>query len=700
MTAKIDWQRLTRRSDCHARYQSRYAVAWYVVLLGQLAVVPLKAQESPPSRTIDFTNDVIPVLTKMGCNAGACHGAALGRGGFRLSLYGGDSGADYDSIVRQVGGRRVNLVAPDESLLLRKPAELVEHGGGPVLDIDSNAAGTLVEWLRQGALRDPHQQLDRFEVSPNSLVVGSLDDAIALEATAYFSDGARRDVTQWTIFTPEDPSAVSIGETAPIARVHRAGRHVVVARYSTEVVPIELVAPRDASPRQWADEPRLNFIDVHVLEKLRVLEISPSPLIHDGTYLRRVSIDLTGKLPSPEFVQRFLEDEDPDKRKKLVELLLQSDEFTSHWERHLEDWLHFREHPGEELANKAYRDWLTEQVRRDASYQLLARELIMASGDRHVVGAASFYDATVGPREQAELFSELFMGCRLRCANCHNHPLDRWTQNDYHGLAAIFAKVDRGRVVSDDPDGVVIHPTTRRPAVARIPGGDWLDGDENVRQRLADWLTDRDNPFFAKAIVNRLWKQTMGRGLVEPVDDFRSTNPATHPRLLNRLAEDFVDNGYSLRHTLRRIVLSATYARSSDPNQTNQDDEVFYSHAMRRPLLPSVLLGAMTDVIGVADSNADRMMVTTGLTHQLSLINGPILNARIAAKGSRLADRLNAGQAIAEIVDEFYLAGLCRHPTDSEHDHWMKQAAQSDPQRFLEDFAWGLLSSQEFSTNH
>ncbi|MEM8911912.1 MAG: DUF1549 and DUF1553 domain-containing protein [Planctomycetota bacterium] len=700
MTAKIDWQRLTRRSDCHARHQSRYAVAWYVVLLGQLAVVPLKAQESPPSRTIDFTNDVIPVLTKMGCNAGACHGAALGRGGFRLSLYGGDPGADYDSIVRQVGGRRVNLVAPDESLLLRKPAELVEHGGGPVLDIDSNAAGTLVEWLRQGALRDPHQQLDRFEVSPNSLVVGSLDDAIALEATAYFSDGSRRDVTQWTIFTPEDPSAVSIGETAPIARVHRAGRHVVVARYSTEVVPIELVAPRDASPRQWADEPRLNFIDVHVLEKLRVLEISPSPLIHDGTYLRRVSIDLTGKLPSPEFVQRFLEDEDPDKRKKLVELLLQSDEFTSHWERHLEDWLHFREHPGEELANKAYRDWLTEQVRRDASYQLLARELIMASGDRHVVGAASFYDATVGPREQAELFSELFMGCRLRCANCHNHPLDRWTQNDYHGLAAIFAKVDRGRVVSDDPDGVVIHPTTRRPAVARIPGGDWLDGDENVRQRLADWLTDRDNPFFAKAIVNRLWKQTMGRGLVEPVDDFRSTNPATHPRLLNRLAEDFVDNGYSLRHTLRRIVLSATYARSSDPNQTNQDDEVFYSHAMRRPLQPNVLLGAMTDVIGVADNNADRMMVTTGLTHQLSLINGPILNARIAAKGSRLADRLNAGQAIAEIVDEFYLAGLCRHPTDSEHDHWMKQAAQSDPQRFLEDFVWGLLSSQEFSTNH
>ena len=687
------------------------------------------------SEPVDFRNDLIPLITKYGCNAGACHGAAIGRGEFKLSLYGGSPEADYDAIVRQVSGRRINLSKPDLSLIVLKPTEYVEHGGGTVFDKESEGAKLLLDWIRHGALDESPRRLTRVEIDPKRHVAKSLGESVLLRATAHYSDGSKRDVTRWTVFTAEDSSAVEIDEESARSAAVRRGRHVVVARYLSEVVPIELVVPLTESKIDLTNEQRVNFVDDEILASLETLGLWPSQTIDDATFLRRIALDVTGRLPSPQRVDNFLADQSANKRQIVIDEMLESDEFTKFWTLQLAKLLRIRPPGGDSSAAHTYHTWLTDQIRRDVSYKQLARALLMAMGDTHENGPANFYRTTKGPREQAEFVSELLMGSRLRCANCHNHPLDRWTQDDYHGLAAIFARVENGQVVKDIPGEVVIHPRTLAPAIARIPGEQFLSQEGDSRQQLADWLTDAENPYFAKAIVNRLWKRMMGRGLVEPADDFRATNPATHPALLEKLATDFVVNGYSLRHTLRVIANSTAYARSVNATQQNKDDDRFYSHALRRPLDAEVLADAMSDVLGVASKYGDEPEGTRavalvdprtpsrtldilgrcdredscenstgaadGLSQKLHLFNGPLLNARIAAEGSRLRRLLDAGRKPIDIVDEFYVVALGRHPTSEEEQHWKQQLdSATDTSAFLEDFVWGLLTSQEFVTNH
>ena len=387
----------------------------------------------------------------------------------------------------------------------------------------------------------------------------------------------------------------------------------------------------------------------------------------------------------------------------------------------------------------AYHQWLSEQVQDGVGYDQIARAVILATGDSHEVGPANFYRTVKGPREQAEFMSELFMGARLRCANCHNHPLDKWTQDDYHGLAAIFAKIESDQIVKVKPSGEVIHPATREKAVPRIPGIQFLPADvADGRIELANWLTGSDNPYFAKAIVNRLWKAMMGRGLVEPVDDFRATNPATHPELLTELADDFVANGYDLRHVLRRIARSESYARSANTRPQNATDDRFYSHALQKPLEPEVLADAISDVLGVPDiygdepkgtravslfnpntesaaldilgrcsretSCAGSTEATDGLQRKLHLFNGALLNARIGVPSSRLDRLIAADKLPMEIVNAFYLAALSRHPTETEQQFWEQHidvSASANSQRaVLEDMVWSLLTCNEFVTNH
>jgi len=410
---------------------------------------------------------------------------------------------------------------------------------------------------------------------------------------------------------------------------------------------------------------------------------------------------LTGRLPTPDEVQAFVASTDPNKRRGRIDQLLESEAFTEHWTRYLAGLLR-AERVGDPIAANAYSDWLEAQVRQDASYRDMARALLTASGDSHAVGTASFYRVTTSPNEQTEFFSELFIASRLRCANCHNHPLDRWTQNDYHGLAAIFARVDNERVVKTTSRSEIIHPATMEPALARVPGGDTLVADEDLRIQLAEWLTADENPFFAKAIVNRLWQRMLGRGLVEPVDDFRSTNPATHPALLDELAKDFKANDYSLRHTLRRIANSGVYAWSADATVENKDDSRFYSHASRRPLEPGVLARAIATVLDADINSYDSALnLNGGLSQKLSLFNGPLLNSRIAAQGSRLRRLIEEGKQGREIIEEFYLVALARHPSEQELQFWLQQMGNADDSdQFLQDFVWGLLASDEFTTNH
>jgi len=694
-----------------------------------------EAASSTPAARVDFANDLIPVFTKAGCNAASCHGAAIGRGGFKLSLYGGNPAADYEAIVRQVEGRRVNLARPEESLIVLKPTKQIAHRGGRRLVDGNEGAELLLRWIRQGAGLISSRSLDRVEISPGRHVVEKPGASIELHATAFFSDGSKQDVTRWTVFTAEDPAAVEIDSESAAAKLLRRGRQIVIARYLDRVTPIELIVPLSGSKPDLSAEPRRGFIDREILEALSTLRLAPSPAADDATFLRRVTLDLSGRLPTAAAVRAFLARKDPEKRQAEIDRLLASEEFSEYWTLQLAKLLRVNSGQQNRQGTLKYHQWLHQQVRENTGYDKLARTVILATGDSHRVGPANFYRTVKGPRKQAEFLSEVFMGSRLRCANCHNHPLDRWTQDDYHGLAAIFARIEGEQVVKVKASGEVIHPRTLERALQRIPGEAFLGADTvDGRGELASWLTDPGNPYFARAIVNRLWKALMGRGLVEPVDDFRATNPPTHPKLLDRLADDFVKNGYSLRHTLRTIALSAAYSRSSIATGENKADGSFYSHALRQELEPEVLADAISDVLGVAgrygeeargtravtlaDPNTRSVALdilgrcsreescespagsTGGLQRKLHFFNGALLNARIAAPGSRLDRLITAGQPPLSIVEQFYLAALGRYPGAAESAFWKKQFTGNIPddrqRELLEDFVWSLLVCNEF----
>lgn len=693
--------------------------------------------QSSASDRVDFVNDVMPVLTKVGCNTGACHGSAAGRGNFKLSLYGGNPQADYEAIVREISGRRINLQKPEESLIILKPTFAIDHGGKFLLDDDDDGTQLLLRWIQEGAEKVTHRELERVEFTPRTYFIEKTDADVQLRAEAFYADGNSQDVTPWTVFSAEDSSAVRIDKDSAVATPLRGGRHIITARYLDSVAPIEIVIPLSDKPVDLASQPRGNFIDDEVLSRLATLRLPVSPQADDSTFIRRVSLDLTGRLPEPDKVMAYLENRDQNKNEELIDELVQTDAFNEYWSYKFAKWLRMGKDPNDENGIATYRLWLSNQIEKGVGYNEIARTLILATGDTHNVGPANFYRTVDGPRKQAEFVSELFMGSRLRCANCHNHPLDKWTQDDYHGLASIFSKIENAQIVRVRASGDVIHPLTREPAVARIPGEYYLkDKTQDGREDLAEWLTAEDNPYFAKAIVNRLWSSLMGRGLVEPVDDMRDTNPATHPKLLNRLAEDFAASGYRLRPMLKRIATSATYARSSNTVPGNAEDDRYYSHALRRPLEAEVLADGISYVLNVPaqhggkapgqravtlvdlytpsrtldilgrcgreESCESETSISGGLTRNLHLLNGELINARISREEGRLARFFDADTAPMDIIDELYLVALSRKPAGATRRFWRKQLANVESveqqKGLLEDFLWSLLASSKFNS--
>lgn len=697
------------------------------------------------ARPVDFDTQIIPLLTKAGCNAGACHGAAIGRGGFKLSLYGGNPKADHSAIVHQLEGRRINLAKPERSLLLLKPTNYMPHGGNERFAMESDSAALLKRWIAEGANRIGKRALVKLTVVPKTKILNSTGSTANLKTVAKFNDGSKADVTEWTVFTPEDDAAIGIKKG--IATVKRRGEHIVIARYLDRVVPIRLLVPLAAKPVDLSKQQRANFVDEFVLKKLQTLRLPVAPPAKDSAFLRRVTLDLTGRLPTYEEARAFLANSKKDKRANLIDRLLKSEAFNDYWAFRFAELLRIRSQPQDTTGAKTYHNWLRKQIAAGTSMDKIAKSLLTATGDSHSHGPANFYRTAGGARLQAEFVSELFMGVRLRCANCHNHPLDRWTQDDYHGFAAIFAKVRTGRVISVGTRGEVMHPRTGEPAVPRIPGVRFLkslrrDSKRSAvdgRVEFAKWLTSRGNPFFAKAIVNRLWQATMGRGLVEPADDLRATNPATHPELLNRLAADFENHGYDIRHTLKKIANSAAYARGStfsrDP-QGSATDGRYYSRAVPRKLSPHLLVDAVSRVTGVAEKFGSQPLGTPaiklfdakiasttldilgrcdrsgscesggttggGLTAKLHWINGPFLNRKVESPKGRLHLLIKSGKSDTVIVEEFYIRALSRQPNGRERAFWKKQlgSAKSPEARnqLFEDFVWSLLSSREFQT--
>lgn len=688
-----------------------------------------------PVRAVDFDTEIVPVFTRAGCNTGSCHGAAAGRGGFKLSLLGGDAAADYDAVVLERKGRRVNLAHVAESLLLAKPAGVLSHEGGVRIEAGSAAEKRLLDWIAAGAARSKTaRKLTSFEVGPADTVAEKIGTPIPLKATARFDGGPPEDVTAWTVFTSSDASAVELNAAGSRATVLRRGRHVVIARYLDRVLPVRITVPLSDKPVDLAKEPRANFIDDEILKTLTKLRLPVSPRADDATFLRRVRLDLTGTLPTPEEIESFLVDRSINKRIQLVDSLLKGEGFVDFWTFRLATHFRIRPQPNDKDGAKAFHAWVREQVRTGAPFDDTARALLTATGDSHVVGPANFARLAGDARGQAELVSQIFLGVRLQCANCHNHPLDRWTQDDYHGLAAVFARLERGRIVQVVSRGGVTNPRTGEPAVPRIPGDRDLGEAGDGRESFADWLVAPGNRHFARATINRLWRAMFGRGLVDPTDDLRDTNPATHPELLDRLAADFVAHGYDIRHTLRLIAMSEAYGRSAETNAVSKADDRYYSLAYRRALEPEVLADAIADVTGVADRYGDNPPGTRaialvdvtaparsldvlgrcsraascegetasgGLPAKLHLLNGELVNGKVSSREGRLHKLVKAGKSDSEIVAEFYLRSLGRSPTKAEGDFWQKRFAADGTKRTetLEDFLWSLLNSGEFTAN-
>jgi hypothetical protein len=689
--------------------------------------------------TVDFDSQIIPILTKSGCNSGACHGSAAGRGGFHLSLLGADPSADYHEIVLALEGRRINREKPHRSLLLLKSSEQIEHGGDVALDENSPGAALIAEWIRAGANRGAQRKLIDFEISPRQVLVPTIPATLELKATARFNDGTTEDVSAWTTFTSADAGCVEIHhiDGRPHAQVRCRGQHIVTARFLNKVIAMQLIVPLLDVAVNHREQPRTNFVDDEVLQHLSDLRIPVSPAASDPMWLRRVSLDLTGRLPDVVDLEQFQSHADLRKREQKVDELLKSDAFADYWTLRFSKLLKLHSLPEEKQPLEVYAAWLREQIRNDIPWNEVAYELLTATGDSHQNGPANFSRMVSDPRDQAKLIGQAFLGVRLECANCHNHPLDRWTQDDFHGLAAVFSKLDRTREVRVIARGAVTNLRTGQPAVPRIPGVRDLPETPDPREAFAEWVQRDPERLVARAMVNRLWRSMFGRGLIEPADDLRETVPATHPALLEHLTDDFVKHDYSVRHLLKRLALSNTYGRSHEPVPENGSEDRYYSRAYSRPLEAAVLLDAICDVTavpeefpGLAHGTRAVQVIDPGqpaatldllgrcsramgcdensggasnVVIQLHLLNGDLLNAKIALPEGRLHRYLEEGRSDEFIVTDFYKRALSRHPTAPELSSWLGRVSSSDKSERtvkLEDFLWALLSSQEFRNQH
>jgi hypothetical protein len=683
----------------------------------------------------DFETQVVPVLTRAGCNSGACHGAAIGRGGFKLSLLGYNPDLDYDSLVEEFEGRRVNLARPEQSLVLRKPSGRLQHEGGVKLPGGGEGFRLVLNWIQAGAPRAPRRALQDLEVTPTHRRLAAPNHGFPLTVTARFSDGASEDVTHWALLTPADAAALRCSAAGEVTALRR-GRHALAVRFLDQVRCVTVAVPLHAEPPAGAAPPRANFIDDHVNRTLAELHLPAAPRCDEPTFVRRASLDLIGTLPEPAEVEAFLTDPGADRRARLVERLMQRPEFVDRWAYWWGDLLRIESKRLGREGAAAFHAWARTQVHANTPLDRMARELLLATGDGYRSGAANFSRVPPSAQVQAEYVSQVFLGVRLQCANCHNHPLDRWTQDDYHGLAAVFARVGRGREVSLLARGEVIHPRSGKPARPRIPGGEFLPPDTEPREPLTRWLTSPRNAYFARSVSNRVWRELMGRGLVEPVDDHRATNPPTHPELLDALARDFIDHRFDLRHLIRTITGSEAYQRTSRGTAANRGDDCFYSRALVRPLPPPVLIDAVAKVTGVPEKLGDlpegtralalgdaRLPSTAldllgrcpredgctpgqgggGLALALHTINGPWLNAKVAHPKGQLHCLIALKKTDEEIVSALYWAALGRTPTAAERDHWRGRLGTVHPEErtaALEDFLWALLNSVEFRTNH
>ena len=712
------------------------------------------------AKPLNFINDIEPILTKASCNSGGCHAkAGVGQRGFRLSVLGFEPQEDYEHIVKEGKGRRVFPAAPDQSLLLLKAANIMPHGGGKRLAPDSEEFRTVVQWINEGMVyeRESDPKIVAVEVEPAriTLKAGSQQQ---LKVRARYSDGSVRDVSRTALYEANDKSMAEASEEGLVTLHDLPGNEAVMVRYSGLVsvcsISVPLGAPVDRLP------PSRNFIDELVFANLKRIGIPPSEVCDDSTFLRRVSLDIAGRLPTEEEAEAFLKNPDPAKRDAVIEALLRSpgyaDFFAGKWAMLLHNK---RDLESDTVSNFAFHAWIRDSLLANTPYDVIVRDLLAATGEVSTNPAVAWFKRVKEPRQQVEDVAQLFLGVRMQCAQCHHHPFERWGQQDYYSLAAFFSQI--GRKLSSTPEEETIfhkrgtaqteNKKTRQQVRPAGLGGGPLEiaPDEDPRLKLADWMREKTNPFFAKALVNRYWKHFFRRGLVDPEDDLRDTNPPTNPELLDALAAKFVESGYDLKELIRTLTRSTAYQLSSVPNAHNETDPQNFSRYYPRRLPAEVLLDAIdtltgsptnfpdlppgTRAVSLPDNSYNRTTAllkvfgrpeglsvcecervdSASLSQSLHLLNSADLKAKVSGPNGR-ADRLmKANGTDAEKIRSLYLTAFARLPSAEEMQEaegYLKRSVTDaagqplDPakakRRSLEDLIWALLNTKEFFYNH
>ncbi len=714
---------------------------------GRSQIIPVSVIAATVAPPISFKLDVMPVFSKAGCNTGACHGTSRGKDGFHLSLFGFDPDGDYFRLTREQIGRRINLAIPQESLIVQKGLGAVQHTGGVRFTTNSELCRTLVGWLKAGAKADPTNvaRLAGIEIFPKSAVMEGSNTLQRFIVRAHYSDGAERDVTPLAVFISNNDMTARAAEDGAVTAGQR-GEAFIQARFGEFNVGAQvMVIPKDL-PYQWPEKVAANnYIDEAVYAKLKKLRLTPSDVCGDATFLRRAYLDIIGELPPPDAVEKFLADPAADKRDRLVDKLLDRKEFAELWVMKWAELLEIRSHDNIVYPKAAlvYFEWLRNQMLAGVPLDKIVRSLLNASGSTLGDPAANYYEMEPDPQKLAENTAQVFLGMRIQCAQCHNHPFDRWTLNDYYGFDAFFARI--GRKPGDDPratvifdraDGEVKHPVTGAVMRPKFLGGEVPDikPDESRREVLARWLTSPQNPYFARNIVNIIWAHFLGRGIIQPVDDVRISNPPSNPELLDALAAKLVDYQYDYKKLVRDICTSRTYQLDTRPNDTNATDDRNFARASIRRIRAEVLLDCISEVTATQDkfsglprgaraveipdgNTADYFLTTFGrasratvcscevkvdpnLSQALDLLNGDTIQNKIE-QGGVVKALLKRGETPDQVIADLYLRCLSREPTTDEttklRGFFKKDAA---PEPVLNDVFWSLLNAKEFVFNH
>ena len=713
---------------------------------GQTVEVPVKVEAIKEDPAISYRNEVMPIFMRNGCNSGGCHGASRGKDGFRLSLFGYNPEGDHNNLTREQVGRRINLALPAESMLLTKNTGEAPHTGGKLFAKESESYSLLHRWLEAGAPLEAPEAVPTAlsaEILPKSLLLEAPGQKFRITVRAKYSDGTDRDVTDMSLFLSSNDGSAKIGPDGVITTGQR-GEAFVMARFHTFTVGTQvIVIPKGLEyTKPKVDE--WNYVDTLVNAKLDKLRIGPSGIADDETLLRRMYIDITGTLPSTDDVKKFLADKEPKKRALKVDELLARKEFVDLWALKWSELLQVRTDNNNQGSYKAvlsYYNWIRDQIEKNVPVNEMARQLIAASGSNLDNPSANFYQLETDPLKLAEDTAQAFFGTRIQCAQCHNHPFDRWGMADYRGFVSFFTQIGRKngedpreRIIFNSGGGDAKHPVTNAVIPARFLGEDTGDiAGKDRRQVLADWVASPKNPFFARHIANLIWAQYMGRGIVEPVDDVRLSNPPSNPELLDALATKLVEYNYDLRKVIRDVCNSAAYQRTTRANESNELDDRNFAKATIRRMRAEVILDCITQVtetkdkfkglplgarsVEIADGKTTSYFLTTfgradreticakeqvgpTLSQALHMLNGDTVEGKIAA-GGVVQKLMKANMTPREIAGDLFLRCFGRAPTEVElrklEDHW---GVTEEQPKVYTDIFWALMNAKEFMFNH